>query len=165
MKQAGPPKAACRPAKGSAAGTAFRRHGAFSLQALCLEPTDSTLVQFVRYTVVGGLAFLGDFFTLFALTRFGGVHYLISAAIAFLVGLTLNYALSAVWVFSRRTLKNRAVEFGIFVGIGMIGLGLNELGMWLLAGRVGLHYLWAKIVTAGVVYVWNFGARKLALFR
>lgn len=148
-----------------AAQTASRRPGALSLRALCLETTDSTLVQFVRYTVVGGLAFLGDFFTLFALTRFCGVYYLISAAIAFLVGLSLNYGLSAVWVFSRRTLKNRAVEFGIFAGIGMIGLGLNELGMWLLAGRAGLHYLRAKIVTAGAVYVWNFGARKLALFR
>ena len=165
MNPTGPPEAACRPAKGSEAKTAIRRPVAFALRALCTGPSDSTLVQFVRYTGVGGLAFLCDFFSLFALTHFGGVHYLISAAIAFLAGLTLNYGLSAAWVFSRRTLKNRTIEFGIFASVGVIGLGLNEIGMWLLAGRAGLHYLWAKIVTAGTVYVWNFGARKVALFR
>ena len=146
-------EAVCRPA------------GALSLRALFVDPADTTMVQFARYTVVGGVAFLGDFFSLFALTRFGGFHYLVSAAAAFLAGLILNYGLSAAWVFSRRTLRNRALEFGIFAGVGIIGLGLNEIGMWLLAGLAGLHYLLAKIVTAGIVYIWNFGARKAALFR
>jgi hypothetical protein len=37
-------------------------------------------VQIVRYTFVGGLAFLVDFGVLFALTQFLGIHYLVSAA-------------------------------------------------------------------------------------
>jgi len=144
---------------------AVRSARALSLSALLIEPSSNTWVQFARYTVVGGVAFVGDFFTLFALTHFGGVHYLVSAAVAFLAGLTINYGLSAAWVFSRRTLQNRALEFGIFAAVGIVGLGLNETGMWLLAGKAGLNYLWAKVATAAVVYIWNFGARKAALFR
>jgi putative flippase GtrA len=135
------------------------------LRTLLIEPAGNTTLQFFRYTVVGGVALTADFSTLFLLTRFAGIHYLASAAVAFLVGLTGNYALSSVWVFARHTLQNRAAEFGIFAAIGVVGLGLNELGMWLLAGVVGLYYLWAKLITAAAVYFWNFGARKVALFR
>jgi len=136
-----------------------------SLRALLIEPTDNTLAQFIRYTLVGGVAFAADFTTLFLLTHFAKVYYLASAAVAFAIGLTVNYVISAAWVFAHRTMRNRAVEFGIFAAVGVVGLGLNELGMWLLSGRWGIHYLWAKLLTAALVYVWNFGARKIALFR
>ncbi len=36
-----------------------------SLRALLIEPTNNTLAQFVRYTVVGGVALTADFGTLF----------------------------------------------------------------------------------------------------
>jgi putative flippase GtrA len=82
-----------------------------------------------------------------------------------MVGLAINYVLSATWVFARRTLQNRSLELTIFTVVGIAGLGLNELGMWILAGHFGVHYLIAKLMTAVCVYFWNFGARKAALFR
>ena len=130
-----------------------------------IEPTESTAVQFARYVFVGGLAFVLDICTLYVLTSKAGVHYLISAALAFLLGLTANYMLSRAWVFPRRVLQNATVEFAIFAAIGVVGLGLNELGMWLLSSVVGLYYLYSKIVTTAVVFFWNFTARKLSLFR
>jgi putative flippase GtrA len=136
-----------------------------SIHALLIEPTNNTFAQFARYTIVGAAALLADLATLFLLTHFGGVYYLVSAAVAFSIGLMINYLVSAVWVFAHRTVQNRTVEFGIFAAIGVAGLGLNELGMWLLSGLWGVYYLWAKLITAVLVYFWNFGARKVALFR
>jgi putative flippase GtrA len=141
------------------------QQGRSPLRALLVEPTNNTLVQFIRYTLVGGAAFAADFTTLFLLIHFAKIYYLASAAVAFTIGLIINYAMSAAWVFAHRTMRNRTVEFGIFAAVGVIGLGLNELGMWLLSGRWGIHYLWAKLFTAALVYIWNFGARKVALFR
>lgn len=115
--------------------------------------------------MVGSVALGVDFGVLFALTHYAGIYYLTSAAISFLLGLAVNYWLSRTWVFSNRTLSNAALEFTIFAAIGLVGLGLNELGMWLLTSKLGLFYLVAKIGTAAVVYVWNFGARKYSLFR
>ena len=146
----------------AAATQATQRH---SLRQLLVGASDSTTVQFARYTVVGGVAFAVDFGVLFLLTHFAGVYYLISAAVSFVLGLAVNYALSRVWVFSHRTMSNATLEFTIFALIGLAGLGLNEFGMWLLASKLGLQYLLAKIVTAVFVYVWNFGARKYSLFR
>jgi putative flippase GtrA len=125
----------------------------------------TTQAQFLRYTVVGGLAFVIDFDSLFLLTEYGHVYYLVSAAIAFLLGLTFNYTLSRMWVFDHRAINNTALEFGIFAGIGLIGLALNESGMWILKEVAGFHYLVAKIGTTAVVFLWNFFARKYSLFR
>jgi len=132
---------------------------------LLMEPTDNGWIQLFRYTFVGGVAFLADFGLLAGLTELAGMNYLISAAIAFIVGLTVNYLLSVRWVFASRTLESRTAEFTVFALIGIVGLGLNELFLWLLTDFVGWHYLVSKLVTTAIVFFWNFLARRLVLFR
>ena len=119
------------------------------LQQLLVTETENTMVQLLRYTVVGGFAFVVDFGLLVVLTELAGINYLISAAIAFVAGLTINYLLSIRW----------------FAIIGIIGLGLNELFMWILTDIIGWHYLGSKIATTAIVFFWNFLARRFILFR
>jgi putative flippase GtrA len=136
-----------------------------TIDKLIKNQTDSTHIQFFRYIFVGGAAFIVDFVSLFIFTDIFGVYYLISAAIAFILGLVANYALSINWVFNKRTLENRWSEFTIFAVIGIIGLGLNELIIWLFTDYVGLYYLISKIIAAALILFWNFFARKFTLFR
>ena len=130
-----------------------------------IDAPNDTRVQVVRYTIVGGLAFVVDFGTLFWLTEWLSFHYLASAAIAFVLGLLVNYELSVRWVFARRTVDRKLVEFTIFAGIGVVGLALTEVLLWVFTERVGLHYLASKLLTAFFVYLWNFLVRKFILFR
>ena len=130
-----------------------------------IDAPNDTRVQVVRYTIVGGLAFVVDFGTLFGLTEWLSFHYLASAAIAFVLGLLVNYELSVRWVFARRTVDRKLVEFTIFAGIGVVGLALTEVLLWVFTERVGLHYLASKLLTAFFVYLWNFLVRKFILFR
>jgi putative flippase GtrA len=127
--------------------------------------TDSAPVQFFRYVIVGGTAFLVDFGSLFALTELAGAHYLAAAALAFLLGLATNYALSVSWVFATRRLDRRWAEFAVFGAIGLVGLGLNEFVVWQCTETLGLHYLASKCVAAVLVLFWNFGARRRTLFQ
>ena len=129
------------------------------------EPTDNGYIQLFRYTFVGGVAFLADFGLLAALTELAGLNYLVSAALAFIVGLTINYLLSVRWVFASRTLSDLRAEFTLFAGIGVVGLGLNELFIWLFTDGLGWHYLVSKIVTTAIVFLWIFLARRFTLFR
>jgi putative flippase GtrA len=133
-------------------------------KTLFVNKTESTIIQLFRYTFVGGLAFIVDFGTLYLLTEFLHLHYLISAAAAFILGLLTNYFLSIKWVFSSRTIDSRSVEFMLFAIIGLIGLGLNELFLWIFTDLLSIYYLLSKIITAVFVYLWNFFARKYALF-
>lgn len=136
-----------------------------TIDKLIKNQTDSTHIQFFRYIFVGGIAFIVDFGSLFILTQYFGIYYLFSAAIAFILGLIANYALSIKWVFNKRTLNNIWSEFTIFTVIGVIGLGLTVLFMWFFTEYITLYYLFSKIITAILVLFWNFSARKITLFR
>ncbi|MCC7550829.1 MAG: GtrA family protein [Methanobacterium sp.] len=132
---------------------------------LIKDQTDNTLIQLFRYCFVGGAAFLVDFGSLFIFTEYFGIYYLISAAIAFILGLIANYVLSLSWVFNKRTLNNKKLEFGVFALIGIVGLGLNELFIYFFTDYLQIYYLISKILAAIIILFWNFFARKFTLFR
>lgn len=121
--------------------------------------------EFFRYVLVGGIAFIFDTSTLFSLTQFLKVNYLISAPVGFIVGTAVNYVLSRKWVFERRRLTSTPAEMTVFTLIGVVGLGLNEVILWVFQAKLGIFYLFAKGVSGVVVLGWNFGARKITLFR
>ena len=132
---------------------------------LLKNKTNNTLIQLFRYTFVGGVAFIFDFGSLYILTEYFNIYYLVSAAMAFLLGLTINYLLSVRWVFEKRSIKSKHVEFVVFVLIGIIGLALNELFIWFFTEIAGTHYLYSKLISTLLVYLWNFFIRKYTLFR
>lgn len=137
-----------------------------ALNEIFRNPSGKLWIQVFRYLVSGGVAFLVDTGLLALLTEtLGREHLLVWTAISFSVGLLVTYLFSILWVFDNRSVSNRAVEVGIFICIGVAGLGLTELFMWLFADRCGIHYLISKCITTVLVFVWNFVAKKTILFR
>ncbi|MCQ2090076.1 MAG: GtrA family protein [Fibrobacter sp.] len=131
-------------------------------------PRKSLAGQFMRYLFTGGLAFVVDF-GLFALCLYVFEwHYLVANLVGLLAGLVLNYALSVGWVFTaceRKLEKKKTAEFAVFAAVGFIGVGLNELLMLLMVDVFEWLEMLSKMIAAGVVLMWNFGGRKLILFR
>jgi len=136
-----------------------------SWRGLLQAKSDHVGHQFIRYAFVGGIAFVVDFGSLYSFTEWVRLHYLVSAPLAFLLGLVTNYVLSIAWVFPTRTFRSRQVEFALFALIGVVGLTINELVIWGMTGGLGFHYLVSKIVSTAIVFHWNFFGRKLILFR
>lgn len=126
------------------------------------------LGQFVRYLVTGGVAFVVDF-GLFTICLYSfGLHYLLANLIGLVAGLVLNYFLSIVWVFvaCKRILeKNKGLEFTLFALIGILGVGISQMLMYAMVDGLGIGEMLSKVVAAALVLMWNFGARKLMLFR
>ncbi|MBP3923506.1 MAG: GtrA family protein [Ruminiclostridium sp.] len=128
--------------------------------------------EFMRYILVGGIAFVADSGSLFLLREFlfkdeNGLGLFISAALGFVIGLITNYILSVLFVFRGEDNKNsgKSVEsFIVFAVIGVVGLGLTELGMYVGVFLMHMHYLFTKIIVAGIVLVWNYSARKILVF-
>jgi len=135
-----------------------------NLKALLVEKTDDTLIQAFRYIFVGGAAFVADAGSLW-LISLTGIHYLICTAIAFCIGLAANYALSKRFVFTENAKTGRAAEFVVYAVIGIIGLGLTELLMFMFTDLFGMYFILSKVVAAVLVLAWNFIARKLFLYR
>ena len=131
-------------------------------------PRSSLMGQFVRYLVTGRLAFVVDF-GLYALCLYKfDWFYLLANLVGLVAGLVINYIMSIAWVFSecKRVLEDRkTAEFTIFAVVGFLGVGINELLMLLMVGGFKWDEMISKMAAAVLVLMWNFGARKMMLFR
>jgi putative flippase GtrA len=127
------------------------------LKRLLTRKTSNGIVQLFRYGIVGGLAFIVDYGT-YSLLNLLGVNYLISGAISFTLGLIVNYLLSIRWVFTHSS--RRATEVIIFTLIGVAGLGINELILYVCTGLLGISPAVSKLISTAIVFLWNFILRR-----
>lgn len=134
------------------------------LQNWFLSNTQKWQLQLLRYCFVGGFAFIVDVGLLYLLTEYAGCHYLLSASLSFIAGLCVNYLLSISWIFKSSTYNSRTLEFVFFAVIGIVGLLLNELLLYVATDVLHLYYMVSKVIVAGIIMLWNFFARKYLLF-
>lgn len=120
-------------------------------------------MQIIKFGFVGGISFLIDYSLLIFFTELLNVHYIMSAAISFVVSTIFNYVASMKWVFRSKYADNQAKELIIFVLLSISGLMINEIFMWLLVEKYAIYYLFTKIIVTMIVMVWNFITRKVFL--
>ena len=119
--------------------------------------------QFLKFGVVGFIAFCIDYGLLAFCTEVLGINYLVSATIGFTVSVVFNYLASMRYVFVHKEGMSRGKEFVIFVVLSVIGLLINNGCMWAGVELLGIHYLIVKIGATVIVALWNFITRKLLL--
>lgn len=129
------------------------------------SPTRALSSDLIRYFIASLLALAADLGTLSLCLRW--LHFSLgwSASLGFAVGALVAYLLSIRWVFRKRAFAYApAVEFLAFVGIGIAGLGITQVMLWL--GVVKLHLLpeLVKLAAAVMTFVFNYLVRKTLLF-
>ena len=117
--------------------------------------------QILKFGVVGGIAFVIDYGILFLLAKVIGLNELISAAISFIISLTFNYFLRTQWVFEAK--KQTPKEVIIFVLLSVVGLGINEVLIYLGTKKLGIDVMIVKLFATAIVMVYNFITRKLII--
>ena len=117
--------------------------------------------QMIKFGFVGFLCFFIDWGIMVFLTEVFGINPLISSTISFTVSVTVNYILSVTFVFETDKNANKGSQFVIFVLLSIVGLGVNELCMWLGTDLLGIHYMITKVGATAVVMVYNFITRKI----
>ncbi len=130
-----------------------------------LKDKQLLIMQLGGYMMAGLVATVADMGTLYIVTESMGVHYLLATVIGFIVGLIVSYLLCVIYVFKKRRIDNPMAEFLIFALIGVIGVGLTTLTMWFLTSILGVYYMFSKLLAIGLVFIFNFGMRKLLLFK
>ena len=128
-----------------------------------MSNTKKLFSQIIKFGFVGGPAFVIDAGLLFLLTEFCGIHYLISGMISFTASVIYNYILSVKWVFDAKKDANKTQEFIVFIVLSVIGLGINQLFMWLFVDMMHIYYMLSKIIATVIVMVYNFITRKIFL--
>ena len=121
------------------------------------------IAQMMKFGIVGGIAFVIDYGVMVLLTEVFHVYYLISSLVSFIVSVTFNYLASMKFVFSGKEGMSKKKEFIIFIVLSVMGLGINQLGMWLMVDSLHIHYMISKIFVTAIVMIWNFVSRKVCL--
>lgn len=121
------------------------------------------IAQFLKFGVVGVIAFFIDYGVLMLLSVGIGLDPVVSAAISFTVSVVFNYVASMRFVFTHREDLSKRREFVIFVILSVIGLLINEAIMYVgiqTLGKSALAITITKVIATAVVMVWNFLSRK-----
>ena len=119
----------------------------------------------VRYFGASLLALIADLATLSACLRLLGMDLHWAATAGFVVGVAVTYALCILWVFPKRTYaRTPTLEFATFAAIGVAGLGVTQLVLWLGVTRFGGLPELVKLGAAGATFVFNYVVRKTLLF-
>ena len=117
----------------------------------------------MKFGLVGVLCFGIDYGLMIFLTEVGGIPYLVSSGISFSVSVMVNYILSLTFVFETDKNKNKIVEFLVFIMLSVIGLGINQILMWVCVDKLYVHYMLSKIGVTLVVMLYNFFTTKFIL--
>ena len=124
----------------------------------------NTKIEFLRFLPVSIVTSIIDFGLLILLTEVGGVHYLMSAAIAFVAGQIWLYAMCVNWIFARLAAKNHASGFALFILLSLLALAATELIMWIATEDLGFYYILSKVVASALTSFSLFYVRKRVLF-
>jgi hypothetical protein len=110
-----------------------------------------------------GLVSLGaDYGVFLLLTEFLGIEAVGGALAGYLAGGLVNYLLNRAHTF---TTERNHVQAGLrFVSVMAVGFSLTGLFMWLFTAQLGAPGILARLLTTGIVFVWNFSAHKLWTF-
>ncbi len=131
------------------------------MKKLFKEKTNNTFIQFLRYFFIGGFAAIVNIGMLFVFTHFIHLYYLMSNILSFVLGLIVNYLLSKKFVFQEDTSISQSKEFVMYTIIGVIGLGIDTMFVWLFTDIIKIYYMISKLISTAIVFIWNFGARKI----
>lgn len=125
-----------------------------------MEKLRHVSIQFTKYFGVALVGYIFDFGLMILLRELMHFHYLIAATCGFAVGLIVVYILSNKYVFGESKIKSKTTEFGLFAVIGLIGLGILNLLMWIFTDYFLVNYIVSKVIATIFVYMWNFFARR-----
>ncbi len=121
------------------------------------------LEKMVRYFLVGGIAALVDW-VMFALMHFVlELNYVLSAVLAFVFALAVNYVLGLKMVFTGGR-HRRETEILLVTLVSIAGAGINVGTLVVLVEGFAWHTMIAKVAGTGAAFLWNFYARHRWIF-
>jgi len=120
---------------------------------------------FFRYFLVGGVAALFDFCFFLLFATWLGFNYLLIGGVGFVFATLINYILSVRLVFRSGARFDRQGEIIAVYLVSGAGLALHELVLYISVSGLMIEGFVGKVIATGSVFVWNYGWRKLYVFR
>ena len=122
------------------------------------------VMRFIRFGIVGASGMIVDFgVTWFCKEKLRWNKY-VSNSLGFILAASNNYFWNRLWTFHSESVEI-VREYSTFVLIALVGLGLNNLIIWLLHEKAQLNFYLSKLIAIGCVMIWNFSMNYVFTFR
>jgi len=123
----------------------------------------STIVQMVKFYVVGGSGTVVNLCTLYALTNFLGLWYLFSSVMGIIVSVTTNFFGNKLWTFK---VKENKIKLYINFWIASITGIIIQLALtFALVQYLNVWYVLAAFIAILIASFSNFLLSKIWVFK
>ena len=128
--------------------------------------------RFVKFAVVGFSGLIVDYTLLNILAHIFGLPSWLAVAVAFIVAAINNFVWNRLWVYPESRQHSIWRHFPTFFVVNAVGLGINELILFLFetpitllvaSAFIGLNL--TKAIAAIIVMMWNFFVNRFVTFR
>ena len=113
--------------------------------------------------MVGVISVCVDYLLMIFLVELAQANYFTASAFSYTFSIFVNYILSMRFVFHGRENISKGKEVAIYFMLSFIGLGLNQMIMWMAVETMGIYYGFAKWIATIMVGGYNFISRKISM--
>jgi putative flippase GtrA len=113
------------------------------------------ILKFIKFCIVGFTGMIIDFGITWLLKEKIKTNKYFANSCGFIAAASSNYVLNRLWTFNSQN-EHVATEYVSFFTISLMGLGLNNLIIWLLSDKMKWNFYLSKITAIGIVTLWNF---------
>ena len=119
---------------------------------------------YIKYIISGSTGALVNLTTLFVLTEFAHVYYLLSAILAFFVSLAVSFNLQKRWTFQNND-KKVFKQIIIYFIVTSSNLLINMVLLYFLVEKLDIWYMLAQVIIYGSLSVFSFILYKFLVFK
>lgn len=117
----------------------------------------------ILYGIIGCTTSIIDFSVFTCLSQYFGIYYLVSNFISVFSGITISFLLNRSYNFK---VKDKAIlRYVVFLFVGLGGLLLSSLILWIGIEILYLNSLLVKLVSIVFVAAFQFSLNKYVTFR
>ena len=120
---------------------------------------EELLIQIFKFGIVGVVATLVDFVFLYLFRDLCKFPLVVANTLSFSISVIYNYFASLTFVFNVDKSKSKSRNFVIFIICSLIGLGLNDLIVYVITDKLRIYYMISKVIATIFVMVFNFVTR------
>lgn len=119
--------------------------------------------QLILYGIIGSFSSGLDFIIYTLLVQFGGIQYLVANFFSVLVGISTSFILNRNYNFKVKDHAKR--RFSIFLTVGLCGLLLSNIILYLCIDVMALDKLLSKLLSIALVVSFQFLVNKYLTFK
>ncbi len=123
----------------------------------------SFILKFLKFAAVGFSGLLVDYAFTYLFKEIFKIQKYVANSIGFTIAASTNYILNRIWTFESDN-PDIALEYTEFLAISIVGLGINNLILWLIVSKFKINFYVAKFFAICVVTLWNFLANFFITF-